>query len=85
MDLYSIKPVDRQTIIKCAKETESLISIEDHNTLCGIGSIVSNVLTEEYPKKLIKLGVKDMFGKSGKAKELYDMYGINVKSIIDRI
>lgn len=82
VDLYSIKPVDRETIVKCAKETNKLISIEDHSVIGGIGSIVSNVLTEEYPKKLIKLGVKDKFGKSGKVDELYKMYGITEEDII---
>ena len=82
VDLYSIKPVDKETIIKCAKETDKLISIEDHSVIGGIGSIVSNVLTEEYPKKLIKLGVKDKFGKSGNVENLYKMYGITKEDII---
>ena len=85
VDLYSIKPIDEDMIIKCAKETKNLISIEDHSIIGGIGSIISNVLTENYPKKLIKIGVKDKFGKSGNAKELYELYGITKKAIIDRI
>src|SRR5574344_8300 len=84
VDLYSIKPVDRETIIKCAKETDKLISIEDHSVICGIGSIVSNVLTEYYPKKLIKLGVQDKFGKSGDMDNLYKMYGITKDDIINK-
>lgn len=83
VDLYSIKPVDKETIVKCAKETSKLISIEDHSVIGGIGSIISNVLTEEYPKKLIKLGVKDKFGKSGSVEELYKMYGITKEDIVD--
>lgn len=82
VDLYSIKPVDKETIIKCAKETEKLISIEDHSAIGGIGSIVSNVLTENYPKKLIKLGVQDKFGKSGDIENLYKMYGITKYEIV---
>ena len=82
VDLYSIKPVDKETIIKCAKETEQLISIEDHSIIGGIGSIVSNVLTEYYPKKLIKLGVQDKFGKSGDIENLYKMYGITKYEIV---
>ena len=76
VDLYSIKPVDKEEIIKCAKETDILVSIEDHSVIGGIGSIISNVLTENYPKKLIKLGVNDKFGKSGNPKKLYEMYNI---------
>lgn len=84
VDLYSIKPVDKETIIKCAKETEKLISIEDHSVIGGIGSIVSNVLTEYYPKKLIKLGVQDKFGKSGDIENLYKMYGITKDEIVKK-
>lgn len=82
VDLYSIKPVDKETIIKCAKETDKLISIEDHSVIGGMGSIVSNVLTEYYPKKIIKLGVQDKFGKSGDVENLYKMYGITKEDII---
>lgn len=82
VDLYSIKPVDKNTIIKCAKETNKLISIEDHSIIGGIGSIISNILTEIYPKKLKKIGVKDKFGKSGDVESLYKMYGITKEEII---
>lgn len=81
VDLYSIKPIDRTTIIKCAKETEVLVSIEDHSVIGGIGSIISNILTEECPKKLFKLGVQDKFGKSGSVKALYEKYGITKEEI----
>lgn len=82
VDLYSIKPIDRETIIKCAKETDKLISIEDHSVIGGMGSIVSNELTESYPKKLVKLGIQDKFGKSGDVENLYKMYGITKEDII---
>lgn len=82
VDLYSIKPIDKATIIKSAKETQKLVSIEDHSVIGGIGSIISNVLTEEYPKKLIKIGVEDKFGKSGNYKEVYKLYGITTENIV---
>ena len=82
IDLYSIKPIDKDTIIKCAKETEKLISIEDHNIIGGIGSAISEILTDFYPKKLVRIGVQDKFGKSGKPNELYEMYGITKENII---
>lgn len=84
VDLYSIKPVDRETIIKCAKETNKLISIEDHSVIGGIGSIVANVLCEEYPKKLEKIGIEDRFGKSGNAKALYEYFGLTKENIISK-
>lgn len=82
VDLYSIKPVDVKTIVKCASETKILVSVEDHNVIGGIGSIVSNVLCEKYPKKLVKIGVQDKFGKSGKADKLYELYGITKENIV---
>lgn len=82
VDLYSIKPVDKEAIVKCAKETDTLISIEDHSVIGGIGSIISNVLTENYPKKLIKIGVQDKFGKSGNSKKIYELYGLTKENII---
>lgn len=85
VDLYSIKPVDKEEIIKSAKETNLLISIEDHSVIGGIGSIISNILCEYYPKTLIKLGVQDKFGKSGNVNELYKMYGITKEEIINKV
>ena len=83
VDIHTIKPIDRELIIKCAKETKKLISIEDHSIIGGLGSAIADVLAEEYPTKLIKLGVKDTFGKSGKAEELMEYFGITKKDIID--
>lgn len=84
VDLYSIKPVDRDTIIKCAKETDKLVSIEDHSVIGGIGSIISDVLCEEYPKKLEKIGIKDTFGKSGNWKVVYEYFGLTKENIISK-
>ena len=82
IDMFSIKPIDKEMIIKCAKETKKLVSIEDHNVIGGLGSAVSEVLTDEYPTKLICLGIKDTFGRSGKAEELMKYYGIVAENII---
>lgn len=84
VDLYSIKPVDEETVIRCAKETDILISIEDHSIIGGIGSIISNILTQNYPKKLIKIGVEDKFGKSGDPKKVYELYGLTKDNIISK-
>lgn len=63
VDMFSIKPVDSEMILKKAKETKVLISLEDHNILGGLGSCISEVLTSSYPTKLIRLGVNDTFRK----------------------
>ena len=83
LDIHTIKPIDKEAIVKSAKETKKLISVEDHNIIGGLGSAISEVLTEMYPKKLIRLGIKDTFGRSGKAEELMDFYGITAEKIVE--
>lgn len=85
VDIHTIKPIDRETIIKSAKETKKLISVEDHSVIGGLGTAISDVLTEQYPTKLIKLGINDTFGKSGKAEELLKYFGLTAENIIDVI
>ena len=81
IDIHTIKPIDKEMIVKCAKETKKLVSIEDHNIIGGLGSAISEVLTEEYPVKLVRLGIHDTFGKSGKAEELMKYFGITAGNI----
>ena len=83
IDIHTIKPIDEETIIKCAKETKKLISIEDHNIIGGLGSAIAEVLSEKYPTKLIRMGINDTFGKSGKAEELMKYFKITAKDIIE--
>ncbi len=83
VDVHTIKPIDKDMIIKCAKETKRLISLEDHNIIGGLGSAISEVLTDEYPCKLERLGIKDVFGKSGNAVELMKYFEIASDKIID--
>lgn len=82
VDVHTIKPIDRDIIIKCAKETKKLVSVEDHSVIGGLGSAISEVLTEEYPVKLERMGMLDTFGKSGKAEELMEYFGLTSKAIM---
>lgn len=82
IDMHTIKPIDREMIVKCAKETKKLISIEDHSVIGGLGSAIAEVLTEEYPCKLVRMGIKDTFGKSGNAVELLKYFGLTSEDII---
>ena len=82
VDVHTIKPIDEEMIIKCAKETKRLISIEDHSIIGGLGSAISEVLTSKYPAKLERIGIKDEFGRSGKAEELIKYYKLDAESII---
>ena len=83
VDIHTIKPIDKEMIIKSAKETKKLISIEDHNVIGGLGSAIAEVLTENYPANLLRLGIKDTFGKTGKSKELMEYFGITSQNIIE--
>lgn len=82
IDMHSIKPIDKDIIIKSAKETKKIITIEDHSIIGGLGSAVCEVLSEEYPCKVIRMGIKDTFGKSGTAKELMKYFKITAQDII---
>ena len=84
IDVHTIKPLDEEMIIKCAKETKRLISVEDHNIIGGIGSAISEVLTDKFPTKLERMGINDTFGKSGNAKELLKYFKIDSQAIIDK-
>lgn len=84
VDVHTIKPIDKEMVIKCAKETEKLVSIEDHNVIGGLGTAISEVITDEYPVKLIRLGIKDTFGKSGKAGELMKYFKITAEDIVQK-
>ena len=84
-DMYSIKPIDKELIIKCAKETNNLFTVEDHSIIGGLGSAVSEVLCEKYPKKLVRIGIQDTFGKSGKCEELLEYFGLTSEKIVNVI
>ncbi|MDE6946655.1 MAG: transketolase family protein [Anaeroplasmataceae bacterium] len=81
VDMHTIKPIDKEIIVKCAKETKKLISFEDHSIIGGLGTAISEVLTEEYPAKLIRLGMRDVFGQSGKPAELMNYFELNSEKI----
>ncbi len=84
IDVHTIKPIDEEMIIKCAKETKRLISIEDHSVIGGLGSAISEVLTSKMPVKLERMGINDEFGKSGKAEELLHYYNLDAEAIIKK-
>lgn len=85
IDIHTIKPIDREIIVKSAKETKKIITIEDHNIIGGLGSAVCEVLVEEYPCKVIRMGIKDTFGKSGNGEELMKYFGITSEDIMKKI
>ncbi|NLC87581.1 MAG: transketolase family protein [Clostridiaceae bacterium] len=85
LDIHTIKPIDTEAIIRAAKETKKIVTIEDHNIIGGLGSSVCEVLAENYPTKVIRMGINDVFGKSGTAEELMKYFKITAEDIIKQI
>lgn len=85
LDIHTIKPLDKEAIIKAAKETKKIITVEDHNIIGGLGSAVCEVLSENCPSKVIRLGINDEFGQSGKWDELMKYYGITSENIVKTV
>lgn len=84
IDMHTIKPLDQEIICKAARETGGIITIEEHNVIGGLGSAVAETVGECFPVPIARVGVQDMFGRSGEADELLDLYGLNVQSIVRR-
>jgi transketolase len=85
VNISTLKPIDRDMIIKCAKETKYLFTIEDHSIVGGLGSAVSEVLTDEYPKKITRIGLNDIFPESAPPVDLYEKYGLSAGQIAKRV
>ena len=85
IDVHTIKPIDKEMIIKCAKETKRLITIEDHSIIGGLGTAICEVLSEECPTKVTRMGMKDKFGKSGKAEQLLKYFKLDSEAIIEKV
>ncbi len=85
VDMHTIKPIDKELIVKCANETDKLYTVEDHSIIGGLGSTVCEVLCDSAPKKVTRIGINDEFGQSGKWQELMEYYGITAEKIAERI
>ncbi|ACB85779.1 transketolase family protein [Natranaerobius thermophilus] len=84
LDMYSVKPIDKQLIIDSAKKTGAVVTAEEHNMFGGLGEAVASVLTEKCPVPLRKVAVNDTFGESGKAEDLMDKYGLTSQDIVEQ-
>jgi len=83
IDMFSIKPIDKEAIVNAAN-TNGIITIEEHNIYGGLGSAVAEVICENKPTRLKRIGVEDRFGESGEADELLDKYGLKAKHIVEK-
>ncbi len=83
-NIHTIKPIDREIIVNAAKKTGCIVTAEEHSIIGGLGSAVSEVVTETVPVPVIKLGVNDEFGQSGPAVELLKVYGLDSDHIAEK-
>ena len=80
-----VKPLDSETILNSARKTNRVITVENHSIIGGLGSAVCEVLSENYPVKVTRIGTNDEFGQSGKASELMAYYGLNADKLAKKI
>ena len=85
INIHTIKPIDEELIIKAAKETGVIVTAEEHSIIGGLGSAVAEVVSEKCPVPVLRVGVKDTFGESGKPNELLEKYGLTSKDIINKV
>lgn len=84
INMSTIKPIDKNIIIKAAKETKGIVTVEEHNIIGGLGSAVSEVVVENVPTYVEKIGTMDTFGESGNGNKLLEKYGLGVENIIKK-
>ncbi len=85
LNIHTIKPIDEDAINAAAKETGLIVTAEEHNILGGLGSAVAEVVTSNYPVPVMRVGVKDTFGESGKPEELLKAYGLTADEIVKAV
>ncbi len=85
LNIHTVKPLDKEAVIQAAKDTGAVVTAENHNIINGLGSAVAEVLTENYPVPMKRIGVKDHFGEVGKMDFLMNKYEMKAKHIIEAV
>jgi transketolase len=85
INIHTIKPIDKDIILKAAKETGAIVTAEEHNIIGGLGSAVCEVVAEGCPVPVARVGIEDVFGKSGKAEEVVAYFGLTAENIIKKV
>ena len=85
LNIHTIKPLDEDLVVKAAKETGKVVTVEEHSVIGGLGSAVCDVLSEKCPTQVMKIGINDTFGESGPAVELIKKYGLDADSIYEKV
>lgn len=85
VNVASVKPLDEETIVRVAETTKAVVTAEEHNIIGGLGSAISEVLAERQPTPIVRVGLKDTFGESGKPNELLEKYGLTKATLIQAV
>lgn len=85
INIHTIKPLDAELVVAAAKETGMIVTVEEHSVIGGLGSAVCDVLAEQAPTKVLKIGINDTYGESGPAVELVKKYGLDADSIYAKV
>ena len=85
INIHTIKPIDRELVVQSAAKTGKVVTVEEHSVIGGLGSAVCEVLCEEAPTKVLRIGVNDTFGESGPAVELIHKYGLDAEGIYKKV
>lgn len=85
INIHTIKPLDEELVVAAAKETGKVVTVEEHSIIGGLGSAVCDVLSEQAPTKVMKIGINDTYGESGPAVELVKKYGLDADSIYEKV
>lgn len=85
VNMASIKPIDTEEVIKAAKETGAIVTAEEHNIIGGLGSAVAEVIVENHPVPMARVGVKDVFGESGTPNDLLEKYELTSKALVQEV
>ena len=85
INIHTIKPLDKEIILKAAKETGAIVTAEEHSIIGGLGSAVAETICEGCPVPMLRVGVEDRFGKSGKVPPLLEEYGLTAANIADKV
>jgi len=85
VNMPTLKPIDTDIIVECAKSSDMLFTVEDHSIIGGLGTAVSEVLTDSYPKKVVRIGLNDIFPESAPPTDLYEKYGLSANKIAERV
>jgi len=85
IDMASLKPIDKEAIVKAAEETKGIITVEDHNIIGGLGGAVAEILSEEKPILMKRIGLPDIYSAIGPEQELWAKYGLDSASIVKTV